>query len=263
MVNPVDDVNQDAGNNSAFGNFQIQAQLSDAYNNFASSGGIVVQVSTFNVSGSTGTISFTVGASSANPPVPAWTAVTDSSGSVGKSVPLFYYVSHHAGDYAELTFSALVGSATITNTTGRITTTGETPTQLTFLSPPTQETAGQTYQNPTIFTLERLDDFNNPSALTPQTITLDIPANQSVVHNGRGFYLSTAILNSRRRQGWRSRTSPSIRGWRSFRSFISTRCPPCPWKTEGPGPGLCAPTSERTTTPPATGCPPRSSSCRP
>jgi len=188
VVSPVDDVTQNAGSNSAFGNYQIQAQLSDAYDNYVPRGGIVVQLSTFNVSGATGTISFSVGASSASPPAPAWTAVTDSNGSVGKSISLFYYVSHIAGDSSQIIFSAVVGSNTISNTTGLIATTGGSPTQMAFITPPSQETAGQTYKNPTIFTLERRDDFNNATAVSPQTVTLDIPAAQVNVHSGRGFY---------------------------------------------------------------------------
>ena len=43
--------NQDAGSNSAFGSYQISAQLADAYNNFALQPGITVQISTFNVVG--------------------------------------------------------------------------------------------------------------------------------------------------------------------------------------------------------------------
>jgi hypothetical protein len=190
VVNPTGDVTQDAGSLSAFGNYPISAQLADSYNNIASSPGISVQLSTVDVTGTPGTISFTVGASSANPPTPVLFAVTDSSGSIGKSVPLYYYVSHTANQSTEIYFSATVGSATITGTTGLITTTGGTPTQLVFITPPTQETAGQTYQNPTIFTLERMDDFNNPTTILPQTITLDLPDSQVTVHQNRGFYMT-------------------------------------------------------------------------
>ena len=166
VVSPISAVNQDAGGLSAFGHYQISAQLADSYNNFASSAGLTVHLSTVNVTGAPGTISFDVGASTAHPPTPTSFAVTDSSGTIGKSVPLYYYVSHTANDSAQITLSATVGMAVITNTTGLVTTTGGSPTQLVFLAPPTQETAGQTYRNPTtsrssagtISTIRRVSD---------------------------------------------------------------------------------------------------------
>src|SRR6185437_14813018 len=101
---------------------------------------------------------------------------------------LFYYVSHAAGGEARIEFIAQVGSNTVTSTTGRMITTGGTTRQLVFINPPASETAGKTFLNLPPFTLERRDDFNNPTTVSNVNVVLDDTANSQVaVHSGRGF----------------------------------------------------------------------------
>src|ERR1019366_3629105 len=148
------DINVPAGSLSAFGNYPISAKLADSYDNFASSAGIVVHLSTYNVVGATGTISTNVSASSGTPPVATFTAVTDSSGTVGISSGLFYYVSNTAGDSAPVQFSAQVGALLVTNVTGHLITTGGTTSKLAVISGPASQIAGITANSLSPFTLE-------------------------------------------------------------------------------------------------------------
>ena len=193
VVNPAGDVpNVPAGSLSAFGNYPISARLADAYDNFASSAGIVVNLSTFNVVGATGTISTLVTASSGIPPTATWTAVTDSSGSVGVSSGLYYYVSHTLGDSAQVQFSAHVGALNISNTTGHLITAGGTTSKLVVVTAPVSETAGVTASFLTSFVLERRDDFDNPTGQGNVSVVLDDTANSQVAtHAAKGFSPST------------------------------------------------------------------------
>src|SRR5262249_54057876 len=142
----------------------------------------------YGVVGATGTVSFAITGSSSTPPAQAFTTVTDSSGTIGLSSGLYYYVSHTAGDSAQVQLSAQVGASVIVSTTGIMTTTGGTTRKLSFISPPVSETAGKTFLNIPAFALERFDDFNNPTSLSNVNVVLDDSSNgQIAVHAGRGF----------------------------------------------------------------------------
>jgi len=148
----------------------------------------VVTLSTFNVVGATGTISLNVSASSGIPPVSTSTVVTDSSGTVGISSGLYYYVSHTVGDSSQVKFSAQFGALPVSNTTGRLITDGGTTSKLVVVSGPVSQTAGTTASSLSPFTLERRDDFDNPTGQATVNVILDDTANgQVAVHAGRGF----------------------------------------------------------------------------
>ena len=191
-VTPNNNVQVPAGRLSLFGSEPISAKLSDAYDNFTSSAGVVIQLSISGVSGSTGTISFDVNASSSAPPTPATSAVTDSSGTIGLTTPLVYYVSHAAGDYAQVQFQTQFGALVDSGTTNRMTTTGGDTTQLAVIAGPTSQTAGQAWNSaPALspFTLQREDDFSNPTSQGNFPVVLDDNTDngQAVVHEARGF----------------------------------------------------------------------------
>src|SRR5262249_18545042 len=150
--------------------------LADAYDNFSSSAGITVAMSVTQVVGATGTISGDVNASSGVPPVSMPSMVTDSSGTVGISSSVFYYVSSHAGDVASVQFNTTVAGLPIAGATGKITPTGGVTSQLVLISPPAISTAGVTFTNLSPFTLERRDDFNNATNLLNVTVNYDISA---------------------------------------------------------------------------------------
>ena len=187
VVAPTADVNVPAGSQDAFGNYPISARLTDAYNNFSSSAGIVVKLSVVNVSGSTGTVSADVVGSSITPPTPVSSVVTDSSGTIGISSPLQYYVSHLSGDVAAVNFFSNIG-VPVTNTTGRLITVGGTTRKLVFTQVPLSQVAGKTALNLPPFTLQRRDDFNNVSIQGIVTVALDYSANSQVaVHANSGY----------------------------------------------------------------------------
>jgi len=184
VVSPPGDVHVAAGSLSLFGNYSISAKLADSYDNFASSAGIAVQISTLNVVGSTGTISTDVTGSNATPPTPIFSAVTDSSGTVGISTPIYYYISHTVNDSAQIRFSASVAIST----TGKIITDGGTSSKLVIVAGPASQTAGTIASSLSPFTLERRDDFNNPTGQNTLNVVLDDTANgQVAIHSGRGF----------------------------------------------------------------------------
>ncbi len=184
VVDPAGDQNVPAGTLSSLGRWPVTARLADPYDNYADSAGITVALTTANVSGVAGTISFDASASSAVPPVPTTSTVTNSSGAVS----VYYYVSSHAGDYGAVRFSATVGAQPVANQSGRMITTGGDTSKLAFVSPPVSQTAGQDYLHLPLFTLERRDDFDNPTDYQGSTVQLDYTANgQVAVHAGRGF----------------------------------------------------------------------------
>ncbi|MFA5975390.1 MAG: hypothetical protein WC859_04410 [Elusimicrobiota bacterium] len=192
VVSPAGNVNVPAGSLGALGYYPIWAKLADSYNNYSSSAGVTVHLSTYNVVGATGTISFNAAASSGTPPTPTWSVVTDSSGTIGISAPLYYYVSNKTGDSAQIRFNATAGVYTIVNETGRLTTAGGTTSKLAFVNPPASEAAGKTAQFLPSFILERRDDFDNQADVGSLAVALDDSANnQSNIHTARGFTKTT------------------------------------------------------------------------
>src|SRR5205823_506553 len=83
VMTPAGDIDIGAGSLTNFGSQAVSARLSDDFDNFASSGGLVVTLSVVNVLGTTGTISYNPTASSLSLPVSTDTAVTDAFGRVG------------------------------------------------------------------------------------------------------------------------------------------------------------------------------------
>ena len=72
-------------------------------------------------------------------------AVTDSSGTIGISTGLYYYVSHNRERFrARVQFSAQVGVLPVSNTTGRLITSGGVTSKLVVVSAPVSQTAGLT-----------------------------------------------------------------------------------------------------------------------
>ncbi|OVE78109.1 hypothetical protein BVX98_01270, partial [bacterium F11] len=155
-----------AGNLTNKGRTQIVAQLTDQFDNFISSPGHQADLSVINVIGSTGTIQEDLGGGSFQ--VVAST-FTDSNGQVGVNPPIYYFVSTTRDDQAVVR----VSSGTITGDTLPILTEGGTPSELAFINPTAQNEAGEWVAMQ--YTLERRDDFGNPTKETVTNASLLLP----------------------------------------------------------------------------------------
>jgi hypothetical protein len=161
-----------AGNTSNLGKTQISAQLSDQFNNYISSAGHGVQMSVINVVGATGTVKFYDGVS-----YNAMSATTtDVNGQIGTSPAFYYFVSTKAADLATIQFS----SGSISATTLPLETTGGSGSKVVFISPPANAQAGVWSANQ--FTVERRDDFDNPTSESVNSVNLLLGTGQSAFH---------------------------------------------------------------------------------
>ncbi len=197
-VDPHDDGDVSAGSNANPGRLVFTAQLTDAYDNNISSAGFSAYLEIAEVSGSTGTFEYQSGSTWYDMGT-STIVVTDSSGTIGVECPLSYRVSSKAGDWARF----WVGTTTINlltdyiarkqNVSGILTTIGGTPTNLVFVSSQPAATVGiqEIPAAGAYFTVERRDDFDNPTKEGNTDVYLMLPSDQISVHTDLGRSLGT------------------------------------------------------------------------
>ncbi|MCK5583855.1 MAG: hypothetical protein KAI33_08695, partial [Elusimicrobiales bacterium] len=189
-----------AGSYASFGRLEFTAQLTDSYDNNISSAGLPAYMEMAEVYGSTGSFEYKedvtwydIGTSTL--------VLTDSNGTVGIETPLSYKISSKAGDWARV----WIGTSPVNllsdyvakkqNVTGILTTIGGDPTKLVYVSSQPTAVVGITELGGVSgaeFTVERRDDFDNPSREYSTTeVYLMIPTAQESIHTDLGRTLGT------------------------------------------------------------------------
>jgi hypothetical protein len=118
--------------------------------------------------------------------------VTDANGQLGADGSFFYFVSTKSADSAQVRFS----NGSVAGDTLPLITRGGTPSKLVFINPPASATAGTWTVNQ--FTVERRDDFDNPTYESVTNVSLLLGTGQSATHSNDGmvYYFTNPIDQS-------------------------------------------------------------------
>ncbi|MBI4668501.1 MAG: hypothetical protein HY747_04845, partial [Elusimicrobia bacterium] len=193
------DIEIGAGNiaspDSSFGRAKVTGQVIDQFLNEVPQAGTTIYIEVVDISSQPssqgGEIRFEAGVNVFAGSGRSTTTVSNATGQIGVSTPAWYFVYRTAGDSARVWMGTMTAPSDLAdyvdkgiNISKKFTTIGGNPSKFVFTAAPGVPVEADAAAN---YTVERRDDFNNPTTNGVTTVNLSLLSSDEAIHTANGF----------------------------------------------------------------------------